>query len=201
MIGIPGCGRRTRVLPAALPSNGIVMNIPDTTAVPAAAPKSMIASDLTAAHWWLAFEQWLFHLSRSPATQLELARRAVDMNRHLTRFVQQSGRPGRSPCIAAPPKDHRFEHPGWQTWPFDVISQSYLLTQNWWQHATTGIRGVSRDHERVVATTVRDWLDIVAPDRFAWVDVPARQTGAADHHLLGGHRNRDAAGAPGRVHA
>jgi polyhydroxyalkanoate synthase len=177
------------------------MNIPDTTAVPAASSKSVIAGDLTAANWWLAFEQWLFHLAQSPGTRLELAQRAVDMTRHLTRFVQQTGHPDRPDCIVPLPLDHRFAHPGWQTWPLDVISQSYLLTQNWWQHATTGIHGVSREHERIVTTTVREWLDIVAPDRFAWVDVPARNADTADHHLLGGHRNRDAAGAPGRVHA
>lgn len=176
------------------------MNIPDTTAVPAASPTSAIAAALTAAHWWVAFEQWLLHLARSPATQLELTQRAVDMNRHLARFVQQTGKPGRLPCIVPLPQDHRFEHPGWQTWPFDVISQSYLLTQNWWQHATTGVRGVSPDDERLVAATVRKWLDIAAPDRFAWAHTPARREGGGDHSMLGGHRNRDAAGTPARVH-
>jgi len=181
------------------------MNVPDTTAVPAATSKSVIAADLAAAHWWLAFEQWLFHLAQSPATGLEPAQRAVDMGRHLPRFAQQTGQPAgqpdRQPCIVSLPQDHRFTHPGWQTWPFDVIGQSYLLTQNWWQNATTGLRGVSYNHERAATTTVREWLDIVAPDRLAWIDVPGRNTGGADHHLLGGHRNRDAAGAPGRVHA
>lgn len=177
------------------------MNIPDTTAVPVAASRSPIATGLVSANGWLAFEQWLFHLARSPATRLELTQRALDMGRHLARFAQQTGQPDRPPCITMLPQDHRFAHPGWQTWPFDVISQSYLLTQNWWQHATTGIHGVSREHERLVTTTVREWLDIVAPDRFSWVDVPARGADGADPHRLGGHRNRDAAGARGRVHA
>lgn len=176
------------------------MNIPDTTAVPAASSTSPIAVALTATHWWIAFETWLFHLAQNPVTQLELAQRAVDMNRHLTRFVQQTGRSDRAPCIVALPQDRRFEHPGWQTWPFDVISQSYLLTQNWWQHATTGIRGVSSNDERTVTTTVRQWLELAAPNQFAWNDAPARRAVVDDHSLLGGHRNRHAAGVPGRAH-
>jgi polyhydroxyalkanoate synthase len=83
-----------------------------------------------------AFDDWLTHLSHNPAEQLELAQKAMQILQqfasYLPRAAQAVGQAGVKPLL----KDRRFFHPSWQTWSFNTMSQSFLLTQRWWQDAT-----------------------------------------------------------------
>ncbi len=116
-----------------------------------------------------AFSDWAVHLASAPGKQTQLAGKAM---RKWSRFGQYAMRcalardDGAEPCIEPLAQDKRFSAPEWQSWPFNVIHQSFLLQQQWWHNATTGVPGVSRHHEDVVSFTMRQLLDTVSPANF-----------------------------------
>lgn len=114
----------------------------------------------------LAQADWLAHLALSPAKQAELWHKAWRKAQRLALFLPHAARSEPVCCIEPLPQDHRFDHPAWQTWPFNAIAQSFLLTQQWWHNATTEVHGVSRHHEEVVNFIARQLLDVVSPSNF-----------------------------------
>jgi polyhydroxyalkanoate synthase len=110
-----------------------------------------------------AYTDWLTNLAVSPGKQMELVRKAWRKIGRLALFSAQSMTRECPPCIEPLTQDSRFSHATWRTWPFNVFSQSFLLAQQWWWNATTGVRGVTRHHEDVVTFATRQWLDIFSP--------------------------------------
>ena len=47
------------------------------------------------------------------------------------------------PPAAPAAGDRRFADPGWQALPFAFQAQAFLLAEDWWKAATTGLRGVT----------------------------------------------------------
>ncbi|HWK18952.1 MAG TPA: alpha/beta fold hydrolase [Solirubrobacteraceae bacterium] len=106
---------------------------------------------------------WAAHLAEMPGRQAELLVGAWGNTLELATYALRSSTTGgRAPR----PGDKRFAAPGWRSPPFDLISQAFLLTEEWWQAATTGVPGVSRHHERVVSFVARQLLDTVSPSNF-----------------------------------
>nr|WP_237718335.1 alpha/beta fold hydrolase [Rhodovulum sp. PH10] len=114
-----------------------------------------------------AYLDWAVHLAMAPGKQMKLAEKATKKAQRFARYAAQS-RPGETPepCIAPLPHDHRFTAPAWQQWPYNLFYQNFLLQQQWWHNATTGVRGVTRQHENVVAFMARQMLDVVSPSNF-----------------------------------
>jgi polyhydroxyalkanoate synthase len=115
-----------------------------------------------------AYADWLMHLAVLPGKQASLVQKAVRKASRLSRFAMSCAVAGGQPeaCIDPLPQDHRFAHEGWKTWPFNLYAQSFLLTQQWWYNAMTGVRGVSPHHERIVDFVTRQMLDLAAPSNF-----------------------------------
>ena len=113
-----------------------------------------------------AATDWLVHLAGSPDKQRELVSKAQrKMLRLAVSAATHAGQAG-DPCIVPLPQDRRFAAPEWQTWPFNLIYQAFLLEQQWWYNATTGVPGVTRHHEQVWTFAVRQVLDMFSPSNF-----------------------------------
>ena len=76
------------------------------------------------------------------------------------------GDPACEACVELAPNDKRFAGDAWHRWPFNAISQGFLFTQQWWHHATTGVKGVEAHHEHIVSFVARQMLDVVSPANF-----------------------------------
>lgn len=111
---------------------------------------------------------WATHLVVAPGKRVQLLEKAVKKAVKLARYTHALAlRGGAAPCCIEPlPQDRRFTGEAWQRWPYNLIYQSFLLQQQWWHNATTGIRGVSKQHENVVAFTARQLLDMASPSNF-----------------------------------
>jgi len=114
-----------------------------------------------------AYFDWLVHLAISPGKQGELmekaVREAMQFNLHVFRNAFDFAA---EPYISPPSQDHRFQSAEWQSWPFNFLCSPFLLIEQWWYGATTGIQGVSRHHEDVVSFLARQLLDIFSPSNF-----------------------------------
>ena len=112
----------------------------------------------------MAYLDWTVHLAASPGKQFQLAAKATRKAMRLGAYALSSAITGNAePTIKPLPGDHRFDHPGWQRFPYNVIYQGFLLNQQWWHNATTGIRGVSKHGEAAVWFTAKQILDMTAP--------------------------------------
>ncbi|MDN0073512.1 alpha/beta fold hydrolase [Crenobacter sp. SG2303] len=115
----------------------------------------------------LAYADWAFHLAVSPGKWQRLMEKTV---RKTVRFAVYAMRGAIDPtctrCIEPLSQDQRFRGAAWQHWPFNLIYQGFLLQQQWWHNATTGIGGISRHHEQVVSFVARQLLDTVSPVNF-----------------------------------
>lgn len=116
-----------------------------------------------------AYADWALHLSAAPGKQMELAEKAA---KKAWSFANYATVCSKSPetsetCITPLPQDRRFKGEAWQKWPFNAMSQAFLLNQQWWHNATTGVEGVTSQHEDEVTFAARQVLDVFSPSNFA----------------------------------
>ncbi|MCG8408147.1 MAG: poly-beta-hydroxybutyrate polymerase N-terminal domain-containing protein, partial [Phycisphaerales bacterium] len=104
-----------------------------------------------------AYLDWAMGLACAPGKRAQLMDKALRKTLKFAHFaVSRSMNPDKpARCIEPLPQDRRFRDDAWQSFPFGLIYQSFLLTQQWWHNATTGIAGVSAQHERVVEFAAR----------------------------------------------
>ena len=134
-------------------------------------PLHAAAAHLTAgvspAALFQAYVDWAQHLAFSPDKQIELAERGAKNWMHFLNFCPKALiDPDCEVCIELAAGGKRFASPAWRQWPFNAISQGFLLAQQWWHHATTGVKGVSQHHEAVASFVARQCLDVASPANF-----------------------------------
>ena len=117
----------------------------------------------------LAYTDWLSHLASSPQRQIEIAQEALVDTKRFFEAAQRFFSPGQGPwsLIKPQPQDKRFGRPEWEQPPFNLMAQAFLLGQQWWHNATTGVRGVAKQNEAIVEFSIRQMLDVMSPSNFA----------------------------------
>jgi polyhydroxyalkanoate synthase len=117
----------------------------------------------------LAYFDWAAHLAAAPGKRLQLVDKAVRKATRFTSYASACALEGNkaAPCIEPLPQDRRFTAEAWRQWPFNLLYQGFLLNQQWWHNATTGIRGVTERHEHIAEFGARQILDVFAPSNFA----------------------------------
>jgi polyhydroxyalkanoate synthase len=181
-------------------------NGPEAMDLPLKLTLARLANGISPGSVAMAFADWAHHLAVSPAKQAELGRSALQKWMLWLQYGQHAWQGECRSCIDPLPQDKRFSPPEWQALPYAALAQAFLLQQQWWAEATTGVRGVSSHHEDVVEFTARQLLDMASPSNFIATNPQVlRQTFASGGmNLAQGFANwaRDAlavqAGAPPR---
>ena len=107
---------------------------------------------------------WGTHLARSPGKQLQLTLSALYGAAGLTAYAAQAAMGNTKALpLRGSPSDHRFDAPEWQTYPFCVLAQAQIATENWWKEATGNIRGMSVRQENQAEFLATQFVDAVSP--------------------------------------
>ena len=118
-----------------------------------------------------AFMDWWTHFVGSAAKQLEVASAGAEQWQRAWKLAVTGE------TVQPLPQDKRFADPAWQLPPYRSLTQTFLSGEEWWQRATTGVRGVTPHHEQMVSFAARQWLDMAAPSNFVVTNpVVQRQT-------------------------
>ena len=114
-----------------------------------------------------AFSDWAINFACSPGKQGELWQFAWNKAVRFGFYAAHAlaGQP--TADLISPAKgDKRFDDEAWRSPPYNLMVQGFLLTQRWWEKATTDVRGVSSHHEAVTSFMTRQALDLWAPSNF-----------------------------------
>lgn len=119
----------------------------------------------------LAYTDWLSCLSIAPARQRDLS---TDAMKKLAIFFLYASEccsnKSCEQCIPIRQSDHRFQNELWNHVPYNLYSQFFLLSEQWWNDATTYISGVSRHHQNLINFISRQILDIYSPSNIPWMN-------------------------------
>jgi polyhydroxyalkanoate synthase len=128
------------------------------------AAQARLTGGLSPAAIHMAFQDWAIHLANAPGRRMELAQMGLRQWASLAATIWNH-EPEADQAPAG--KDKRFESAAWSALPFSLFKQQALLSEQWWQAATTGLRGVEPANERIVRFAMRQFLDIFSPNNLA----------------------------------
>ena len=111
------------------------------------------------------YTDWAMHLAVSPGKQADLARKAIMGGYNFQRYLLETFVTGgnAAPCIEPKRSDRRFRADDWHSQPFAAIEQAFLLSQDWWDAATSGVRGVTETNQKAINFTARQMMDAFSP--------------------------------------
>jgi polyhydroxyalkanoate synthase len=83
------------------------------------------------------YSDWALYLASAPGKQLELEEKAGKKAWKFANYAatcalhSNANANANDACIEPLPQDKRFSGEAWQKWPFNVMSQAFLLNQQW----------------------------------------------------------------------
>ena len=144
----------------------------------------------------MALYDWAAHAANNPFQTASLGQSAAAQWQRLAQSAL-----GGEACISPAPGDHRFASPAWQRPPYNLLVQAVLLGEEWWANLVRNTPGVSRQNQRMVAFTVRQWLDMISPSNMPFLNPEVidatRRTGGANFIQGFGNVLRDQLAAHG----
>ncbi len=134
----------------------------------------------------LALHDWAAHAMNAPFQTAAVWRTAFDQWQRLFQAATGGGT-----AIEPKAEDHRFSNPAWQERPFDLLVQSVLLSEEWWERVVQSPRGVDPQNKRIVAFTERQFLDLISISNIPWLnpEVIAATRSSGGKNLADGLRN------------
>jgi len=107
----------------------------------------------------------LGRLATSPGRQAELARQVLTKSVAMAQFAG-GALGGRAPEAEGTPYASRFSGPEWSKFPFNLLAQSFLTVSGVAREAVREVPGMDAESEGRVGFTLREGLEIFAPDNY-----------------------------------
>ncbi len=142
--------------------------------------KTVVTSDLSR-HFLATLAQWtggmspqafggawlnvLARLATAPGRQAQLARAALSKTLALAQFSGAAIK-GEAPRAEGTPYARRFADPAWSKFPFNLMAESFLSVSDWAREAVSNVPGANPASENIVGFTVREGLELLAPDNY-----------------------------------
>jgi polyhydroxyalkanoate synthase subunit PhaC len=113
---------------------------------------------------------WLNVLARmttTPGRNLAVARSALQKSLALAQFAGTAVRSGQAaPEAGGTPYAARFADPAWAKFPFNVLAQAFLTAADLARETVKNVPGADPAAENIVGFTVRESLELLAPDNY-----------------------------------
>lgn len=113
-----------------------------------------------------AYNDWMLHLAFSPGKKLRLIHKALEQQQRYILHSLCEMRGDIEECENLIPNDRRFKDDIWQKFPYKQYYIHFLLTQEWWEEATTNVSGLAKCHQNKLSFLTRQILDMYAPSNF-----------------------------------
>ena len=134
--------------------------------------------------WW----DWYLNLSRSPDTQVELAKSAWDKALDTWQFSFKALQTAPETAVTG---DRRFADEAWNQWPFSVYARAYKNWESWWQQALSGTNASEEKNAQLVKFVGGQLLEAASPSHYLATNPELLELSRAEtgRNLIRGYRH------------
>lgn len=112
----------------------------------------------------LAYLDWLIHLWMAPGKRGLLMEQGMRNWSKLVNYTLEASMGKEPEPLVAPARsERRFTSDAWNRFPFNVMSQQFLLTREWWESATTEVLGLDAAQQRLINFAIMQMVDATSP--------------------------------------